>query len=193
MEKDYGIELRLITTANPQANAVVERIHQVVGNMIRTMGLDSIYLLPPPSDPFAGVIAAICYAVRSTWHSTLQATPGQIVFSRDMMLNIRHIADWNAMQERRQAVANNNNRRENSRRIAHQYSVGDEVMKIKGNPNDKSLRSTLEETYEGPYIIHKVHSNGTVTIKKSVRRGARFERLNIRRIRPYHRRSEQQA
>ena len=111
LQNEYGIELRLITTANPQANAVVERIHQVIGNMIRTMGLEEMYLLPPPSDPFAGVIAAIGYAIRSTWHTTLRATPGQIMFGRDMVLNIRHIADWHAMSQRRQLVASNNNQR----------------------------------------------------------------------------------
>jgi transposase InsO family protein len=35
LNDDYGIDLKLITTANPQANAVVERIHQVIGNMLR--------------------------------------------------------------------------------------------------------------------------------------------------------------
>ena len=84
LHDDYGIELRLITTANPQANAVVERIHQVIGNMLRTMSLEDMYLLPPPYDPFAGVISAIGYAIRSTWHTTTRATPGQLAFGRDM-------------------------------------------------------------------------------------------------------------
>ena len=192
LQNEYGIELRLITTANPQANAVVERIHQVIGNMIRTMGLEEMYLLPPPSDPFAGVIAAIGYAIRSTWHTTLRATPGQIVFGRDMVLNIRHIADWHAMSQRRQLVASNNNQRENRRRIHHQYNVGDEVLKIRGNPKDGTFRSTLEAMYEGPYEVTQVHANGTVTIRRTVRSGARYERLNIRRVKPHHRREEGQ-
>ena len=114
-----SLDLRLITTANPQANAVVERIHQVIGNMIRTMNLEDMYLashlLPPPYDPFCGVIAAIAYAIRSSWHSTCKATPGQLVFGRDMAINVRHAADFAQVQQRRQAMAAANNARENKR------------------------------------------------------------------------------
>lgn len=99
LKNDYGIDLRLITTANPQANAVVERIHQVIGNMLRTMKLEEIYLPPPPFDPFAGVISAIGYAIRSSWHATNRATPGQLVFGRDMAINVRHVADWKPHSE----------------------------------------------------------------------------------------------
>lgn len=110
-----SLDLRLITTANPQANAVVERIHQVIGNMIRTMNLEDMCLLPPPYDPFCGVTAAIAYAIRSSWHSTCKATPGQLVFGRDMAINVRHAADFAQVQQRRQAMAAANNARENKR------------------------------------------------------------------------------
>lgn len=185
LQDDYGIELRLITTANPQANAVVERIHQVIGNMLRTMSLEDMYLLPPPYDPFAGVISAIGYAIRSTWHTTNQASPGQLVFGRDMALNIKHVADWNYIQQRKQKVAADNNRRENSRRTPHKYEVGDEVWKIKASHSGGGMTATLEKAVEGPYPITKVGDNGTVTIKRKVRKGAKYETLNIRRIRPY--------
>ena len=142
MENDFGIEVKYATTANPQANAIVERIHQVIGNMLRTLGLEDIYLLPPPYDPFQGVIAAICYAIRTTWHSTMQATPGQLVFGRDMILNIRHIANWNYMQERRQKVAAHNNKKENAKRIPHKYSTGDLVLK-----SDDSISPTMQRPY----------------------------------------------
>ena len=33
---DYGIKRNPITVRNPQANAIVERIHQVIANMVRT-------------------------------------------------------------------------------------------------------------------------------------------------------------
>ena len=32
MRNDYGIENKPITTRNPQANAIVERVHQTIGN-----------------------------------------------------------------------------------------------------------------------------------------------------------------
>ena len=34
---DYGIKRKPITVRNPQANAIVERIHQVIANMVRIL------------------------------------------------------------------------------------------------------------------------------------------------------------
>eukprot|EP00957_Ditylum_brightwellii_P176222 13418360-Ditylum_brightwellii.AAC.1 len=36
IQRDYGVTKRPITTQNPQANEVVERIHQTIGNMLHT-------------------------------------------------------------------------------------------------------------------------------------------------------------
>ena len=36
IKNDYGIQQQQITVCNPQANAIVERIHQTIGNIIRT-------------------------------------------------------------------------------------------------------------------------------------------------------------
>ena len=39
--EDYGIKKKPITTRNPQVNAIVERIHQVIGNMVRVFELEN--------------------------------------------------------------------------------------------------------------------------------------------------------
>ena len=36
LKKEFGIEKKIITTRNPQANSIIERIHQVVGDMLCT-------------------------------------------------------------------------------------------------------------------------------------------------------------
>ena len=36
IEKDYGIKPKFATRANPQANSIWERIHQVIANLSRT-------------------------------------------------------------------------------------------------------------------------------------------------------------
>ena len=36
-KEDYGIKQRPITTRNPQAIAIIEKIHQTLGNIIRTL------------------------------------------------------------------------------------------------------------------------------------------------------------
>jgi transposase InsO family protein len=32
IKEDYGVKAKPITVRNPQANAIVERVHQVIGN-----------------------------------------------------------------------------------------------------------------------------------------------------------------
>jgi hypothetical protein len=44
---------------------------------------------------------AVAFALRSTYHTTLQVTPGQLVFGRDMVLNIQHLTDWTVIKARK--------------------------------------------------------------------------------------------
>lgn len=44
MLDDYGAKKKPITTRNPQANAIVERVHQTIGNIVRTFELQDNYL-----------------------------------------------------------------------------------------------------------------------------------------------------
>jgi hypothetical protein len=39
VKNDYGCKLSPISTRNPQANAIIERVHQTIGNMICTFQL----------------------------------------------------------------------------------------------------------------------------------------------------------
>jgi transposase InsO family protein len=36
VERDYGITRKPTTTRNPQTNSIIERIHQTIGNIIRS-------------------------------------------------------------------------------------------------------------------------------------------------------------
>ena len=74
IKNDYGIKDKPITVRNPQANAIVERIHQVIGNIIRTFELENNYL--DEEDPWKGILSATAFAVRSTYHTTLQKSRG---------------------------------------------------------------------------------------------------------------------
>jgi hypothetical protein len=49
------------------------------------------------------------------YHTTLQAMPGQLVFGRDMVLNIQHLTDWTAIKAHKQQIICKNNRIENSK------------------------------------------------------------------------------
>jgi transposase InsO family protein len=171
---DYGIKRKVISTRNPQANAVVERAHQTLANIIRTLEVqDNPYL--DENDPWSGILTAAAFALRSTYHTTLQATPGQLVFGRDMILNIQHKADWTAIKARKQQLIRKNNQIENSKRIPYTYRVGDLVMLENHRANK------YEQPYKGPYTIRRVNTNGTVRLQM----GAVTDTVNIRRIHPY--------
>jgi hypothetical protein len=45
-------------------------------------------------DPWVPFLASGAYTIRSTFHTTLEATPGQLVFGIDMVLPIKFMEDW---------------------------------------------------------------------------------------------------
>ena len=111
MLNDYGVKKKPITTRNPQANAIVERVHQTIGNIIRTFELHENYL--DEDDPWKGILAATAFAIRATYHTTLQKSPGQLIFGRDMIFNIQHTANWEYIRARKQRLIQKNNKNEN--------------------------------------------------------------------------------
>jgi hypothetical protein len=128
-------------------------------------------------DPSEPSLSSATYAIRSTFHTTLKATPGHLVFRRDMVLPIKFMADWGAIEQQRPKEMGHNNRRENSSRISHDYKVGDKVLLKKPG---KHLRK-LEAPRTGPHTVTVIYTNGTLHIQK----GKVNERVNIRRLFPY--------
>jgi transposase InsO family protein len=112
VKNDYGLKIKPITTRNPQANAIIERVHQTIGNIIRTFNVQAM----DTNDPWTGILAATMFAIRATVHTTTQASPMQLVFGRDAILNIKHITDWEHINQRKQERINENNNRENAKR-----------------------------------------------------------------------------
>ena len=141
--------------------------------MIRTFELEEYYL--EEEDPWKGILAATAFAIRATIHTTLKKTPAQLIFGRDMLINMQHIANWEYIKKRKQDLINKNNKRENLTRREHHYKTGDKVLLKRGTENK------YESPYEGPYSILKIHDNGTVRLQ----RGAVTDTINIRRIKPF--------
>ena len=169
------IKRKPTTVKNPQANAILERIHGVFADMMRTSGLDgSDDLSPEAVDQF---ITDAAWAIRATHHTVLQTTPGAAVFGRDMLFDLPLLADWTEIGRRRQKLVDRDAERKNKLRIDYDYAVNDKVTLKK----DGVLRKA-EDKSTGPYVVTQVHTNGTVRIQ----RGSVSERLNIRRIDPFY-------
>jgi hypothetical protein len=169
MLNDYGVKKTPITTRNPQANAIVERVHRTIGNIIRTSELHENYL--DEDDPWKGILAATAFAIRATYHTTLQKSPGQLVFGRDMIFNIQHTANWEYIRARKQRLIQKNYKNENKSRVPYTYHVDDKVMLRKGGTENK-----YEAPFSGPHKILKVNTNGTVRLRV----GSVTDTVNIR-------------
>ena len=179
--KFHCIQAVATTVKNPQANSIVERMHQTTATILRSMvteaQLANRNLLLSDADDFVDTaLASAQHAIIASMHMTTRETPGALTFNRDMILPLQTIADWECIHHRRQEMINRNNLIENSRRRPFDWQPGMNVL-LKDRSGPK-----LRPKYSGPFRIDKVHKNGTVTIK------IRERVFNIRRIKPYYQR-----
>ncbi len=180
LTRDYGCNRKPITTRNPQANAMVERSHQTLHNMIRTQRM---HAMDPEDqdDAWRGMLSAVSFGMRSTVHTTTRATPMQLTFGRDAIHNVNFQADWRYIKERKQKLIVQNNRRENKNRLDHTYQVGDKVL-VSTDYNRKHGK----DLYEGPHEVTRVNDNGTVQLSQVTKNGGVvLQTWNIRNLTPY--------
>jgi len=78
-----------VTVKNPRANAIVERMHRVLGDMLRAQ----LVRLHPKEDVVYELTSAAAYGIRATVHGTTRFTPAQIVYNRDLILRTKFEAD----------------------------------------------------------------------------------------------------
>ena len=67
-------------------------------------------------------------------NDTIQTSPGTLVFSRNMMMNAPLMANLTAAEQRRQQLIDENLIWVNSKQMAHNHSVKDEVMMAECDP-----------------------------------------------------------
>jgi hypothetical protein len=109
---NYGIKKNNSTPFNPQSNGIIGRVHLTLNDALRPAKIDGREM--DEKDPWGPFLSSSAYAIRSSFHTTLKATPGKLVFGRDMVLPIRFMADWGAIEKQRQKEMGRNNRRENA-------------------------------------------------------------------------------
>jgi hypothetical protein len=175
-----GINSRQSTVKNPQSNALIERMHQTMGNVLRTL----LHVNPPNDEDdvnqlIDSALQTVAYTARAAVHSTMKMSPGSLVFHQDMILDIPLQADLYALQEHRQLLVNKNLINANRKRISHDYEVGEKVLKL---THSTELKNKLDARATGPYRIERIHKNCTVTLCTGT---YHTERINIRRIKPY--------
>jgi hypothetical protein len=90
-----------------------------------------------------------------------------------MVLPIQFQADWARIKLRKQETIDKSNEQENARRVTHDYQVGDKILLEK-----PGIIRKMSQPRKGPYEIIRVHTNGTVRI----RRGNITEQVDIRQL-----------
>ena len=64
IEDQYGITYKPSTSGNPMSNAILGRIHQVLGNLVQIFNIQQTYV--EKNDPWTGILAAAVYENFST-------------------------------------------------------------------------------------------------------------------------------
>jgi hypothetical protein len=84
----------MLNQKNPQSNAICERMHQTVNNVLRTL----VHTNPPQNmtqarDIIDDALATAMHAMQTTIATTLGSILGALAFAQDMFLNLTLIAD----------------------------------------------------------------------------------------------------
>ena len=125
--------------------------------MIKTHKLDDYVF--DYIDPWGEILSSVVWAIRASYHSTLQATPAQLVFGRDMLFNIRKAINWKLITDRKRDQILPDNARENSQRIPHDYQIGDEVVRLK-----RGIKRKYSKHKSEPDQVREIHTNRTRSI-----------------------------
>jgi hypothetical protein len=68
------------------------------------------------------------WAICSTYHTVLKASPGAAIFERDMLFNISFVSDWKQIGDYRQFQTDCSNKCENNKRVDYNYKVRDKII-----------------------------------------------------------------
>ena len=95
--EDMGLDENHSLPWNPQSNAILERIHQILADCLRTFEFEEMEVDPKESDPFQRHLAMAAHAIRCGHHATHGHSPGEMVFGRNMFMPVETSVDWDAV------------------------------------------------------------------------------------------------
>ena len=127
MLTDFGVKEKPTTAKNPTANAIRERMHHTVGDILRSIK----YKIANEDETEQAVDSALytcMHSLRCAVNHTMQTSNGALVFRRDMLMNVPMIADLDAIRGRQKQLIDNNIIRLNKKRADHNYSVNYRVL-----------------------------------------------------------------
>jgi hypothetical protein len=125
---------------NPQSNAVLEQLHQSIGNSLHTLNYAHLPRNAAETVDFIKTALQIAtYATQASMISTMRITPGLMAFHWDMFLNIPLEVDFALLRHQRQALIDKNLLRANAKRIDFDYQPDLWVLKLSDDPKKMEL------------------------------------------------------
>jgi hypothetical protein len=101
------------------------------------------------------------WAICSTYHTVLKASPGAAIFGCNMLFNIPFIANWNKIGDYRQRQTDLNMANKNSKQVDYDYKVGNKVLLT-----EEGILHKAESPYsKKPWTITTIHTHGTIRIQ----------------------------
>ena len=119
IEIEYGMTANLSTLVNPTYNVILERIHQVLVNTVRSYNIKEKYL--DKAEMCLGISEAAELTIISTENRLIGYSLGQLVFFRDMILLMKHMIYYELIHQQKKKQMKKDNLCENSERFDHDY------------------------------------------------------------------------
>ena len=82
-------------------------------------------VVPSDIDTF---LTDVAWAICSTYHTVLKASPGAAIFGRDMLFYIPYLADWKQIGDYRQCQTDVNTQCEDRSHIDWDFKACDQVL-----------------------------------------------------------------
>ncbi len=121
--KSYGIKRKPSTAKNPRANSILEHVHQVFGQILCTAKIDKADTDAVTPNDVNAFLDNAAWAICSTYHTVLKASPGAAIFGQDMLFDIPFVADWHKIGKQRQSLTDCGNQCKNAICIDYDYKV----------------------------------------------------------------------
>ena len=125
-----------------------------MADMLRTMEFDGLNW----QRELHSCLQAAVWAIRATVSTMSNYSPAQLMFPRDMIMQTKVVANWEAIKSLKRTSTIRSNNQENKTRLPHTYKPGDKVL-ILLTANEENI-SKMEQPTEGLHEIQKVYRNG---------------------------------
>jgi hypothetical protein len=171
----------LTTVKNAQANGILECTHQVIGNLLCSSCLIAQDLNTVSAQQ--ELLMPVMWAINTTFHTTLKASPAQLAFNHDMILPTSFATKWYTINSCKQAQSQSTTDAKNHKCILHEFCINNNLLICHdiGNPYLGKLAKPTQGLFK-IFDVQQLPINGTLLIQWS---STSIEHVNICQLLPF--------